>query len=87
MEVETLGVARSLGWKLHMRCAGGYREETKVHAALRLSQAARYGDAGCHARPQLSDLKASGGGRRLCAGGPTQRAGGFPRDRMTGVGP
>jgi hypothetical protein len=26
MEVETLGVARSLGWKVHMRCADGYRE-------------------------------------------------------------
>ena len=26
MEVETLGVARSLGWKVHMRCANGYRE-------------------------------------------------------------
>ena len=25
MEVETLGVARSLGWKVHMRCADGYR--------------------------------------------------------------
>jgi len=29
MEVETLGVARSLGWKVHMRCAEGYREGTK----------------------------------------------------------
>ena len=29
MEVETLGVARSLGWKVHMRCANGYREETR----------------------------------------------------------
>jgi hypothetical protein len=29
MEVETLGVARSLGWRVHMRCAGGYREETQ----------------------------------------------------------
>ena len=29
MEVETLGVARSLGWKVHMRCADGYRESTK----------------------------------------------------------
>jgi hypothetical protein len=26
-EVETLGVARSLGWRLHMRCANGYRLE------------------------------------------------------------
>jgi hypothetical protein len=29
MEVETLGVARSLGWKVHMRCTDGYRESTK----------------------------------------------------------
>jgi hypothetical protein len=32
MEVETLGIARSLGWKVHMRCANGYRLETKVYA-------------------------------------------------------
>ena len=30
MEVETLGVARSLGWKVHMRCANGYREDGKA---------------------------------------------------------
>jgi hypothetical protein len=29
MEVETLGVARSLSWKVHMRCTNGYRESTK----------------------------------------------------------
>ncbi len=29
MEVDTLGMARSLGWKVHMRCADGYREGTK----------------------------------------------------------
>jgi hypothetical protein len=29
MEVETLDVARSLGWKVHMRCAHGYRESTR----------------------------------------------------------
>ena len=29
MEVETLGMARSLGWKVHMRCAHGYREGTR----------------------------------------------------------
>lgn len=29
MEVETLGVARNLGWKVHMRCAKGYRESTR----------------------------------------------------------
>ena len=36
-EVETLGVARSLGWKVHMRCANGYREGTRVYETLRLS--------------------------------------------------
>jgi hypothetical protein len=29
MEVETLGMARSLAWKVHMRCANGYPEGTK----------------------------------------------------------
>jgi hypothetical protein len=29
MEVETLGVARSLSWRVHMRCANGYRLETR----------------------------------------------------------
>ncbi len=29
MEVETLGIARSLGWRVHMRCSDGYREGTK----------------------------------------------------------
>ena len=29
MEVETLGVARSLSWRVHMRCAPGYRESTR----------------------------------------------------------
>ena len=29
MTVETLGVARSLGWKVHMRRANGYRQETR----------------------------------------------------------
>ena len=29
MKVETLGGARSLGWKVHMRCANGYRLETR----------------------------------------------------------
>jgi hypothetical protein len=28
-EVETLGLARGLGWKVHMRCAHGYRESTR----------------------------------------------------------
>jgi hypothetical protein len=29
MEADTLGVARSLGQKVRMRCANGYRESTK----------------------------------------------------------
>jgi hypothetical protein len=29
MEVETLSVARRLGWNVYMRCAEGYRESTK----------------------------------------------------------
>src|ERR1700684_3358107 len=29
VQVETLGMARSLGWRVHMRCAKGYRESTK----------------------------------------------------------
>jgi hypothetical protein len=29
IEVETLGAARSLGWKVHMRCTQGYHEGTK----------------------------------------------------------
>jgi hypothetical protein len=29
VEVETLGTARSLGSKVHMRCAKGYRESAK----------------------------------------------------------
>src|SRR5277367_4716031 len=29
MQVETLGIARSLGWKVHMRCAHGPRDGMK----------------------------------------------------------
>src|SRR6202166_1451132 len=29
MEVETLGVARSLGWKEHMRCTHCYRQQAR----------------------------------------------------------
>ena len=28
--VETIGVARSLGWRIHMRCAWGRREGLKT---------------------------------------------------------
>jgi hypothetical protein len=39
MRVETLGVARSLGWKVHVRCANGLSREHQIHAPLRVSQA------------------------------------------------
>ena len=29
MQVETLGIARSLGWKMHMRCSHGPRDGMK----------------------------------------------------------
>jgi hypothetical protein len=29
MQADTLGIARSLGWRVHMRCSDGYRESTK----------------------------------------------------------
>ncbi len=29
MEIETLGIARSLGWRVHMRCAHGPRDGIK----------------------------------------------------------
>jgi hypothetical protein len=32
-EIETLGMARSLGWKVHMCCANGYRESTRSRDA------------------------------------------------------
>jgi hypothetical protein len=46
MEVETLGVARSLGWRIHMRCNGGYRQETRSMREMRLSEAVGFGDVG-----------------------------------------
>ena len=33
-EVETLGIARSLGWRVHMRCPDGYREGTSADRAI-----------------------------------------------------
>jgi hypothetical protein len=58
MEVETLGVARSLGWKVHMRCANGYRQETRSMRKCVYRKQLDLIDAGCDARPELSDLKA-----------------------------
>jgi hypothetical protein len=40
MEVETIGEARSLGRKVHMRCANGYRQETRVKAVIELHKLA-----------------------------------------------
>ncbi len=34
VEVETLGMARSLGWKVHMRCADGYGGGHEVRPAM-----------------------------------------------------
>jgi hypothetical protein len=39
MEVATLGVARSLGWKVHMRCANGLSARDALHPEVRLPQA------------------------------------------------
>jgi hypothetical protein len=36
-----LGVARSLGWQIHMRCANGYRLETRFNAEVRLPESAQ----------------------------------------------
>ena len=41
MEVETLGVARSLGWKVHMRCANGYRQETRSMRRVCIASSSR----------------------------------------------
>jgi hypothetical protein len=56
MEVETLGVAQSLGWEVHMRCANGYRQETR--SMRRCVYRKRLDLAGCHAWAEFSDLKA-----------------------------
>jgi hypothetical protein len=58
MEVETLGVARSLGWKVHMRCATGYREGTRSMRRCVYRKQLDLETLGLHARAELSDLKA-----------------------------
>ena len=58
MEVETLGVARSLGWKVHMRCANGYRQETRSMRRCVYRKQLDLETLVLHARPQLPDLKA-----------------------------
>jgi hypothetical protein len=57
MEVETLGVARSLGWKVHMRCANGYREGTRSMRRWVNRKQLGPRDAGLYARAELSALK------------------------------
>ena len=37
-EIETLGMARSLGWKVHMRCANGYRQEARSMTCMQVWQ-------------------------------------------------
>jgi RNA polymerase sigma-32 factor len=34
MQVETIGIARSLGWRCHMRCALGHGEGTQALSEL-----------------------------------------------------
>jgi hypothetical protein len=46
-------VARSLGWKVHMRCANGYREETRSMRRCVYRKQLDLEDAGCHARAEL----------------------------------
>jgi hypothetical protein len=58
MEVETLGIARSLGWKVHMRCANGYREGTRSMRRCVYSKQLDLETLVWHARAELSNLKA-----------------------------
>ena len=53
MEVETLGIARSLGWKVHMRCANGYREETRSMRRCVYRRQLDLETLVCHARAEL----------------------------------
>jgi hypothetical protein len=56
VQVETLGVARSLGWKVHMRCSGGYREGTKSVRRCVYRRQLDLGHVGLHPRSELSAL-------------------------------
>ena len=58
MEVETLGIARSLGWKVHMRCANGYREDTRSMRRCVYRKQLDLETLVCYARPELPALKA-----------------------------
>jgi hypothetical protein len=57
MEIETLGVARSLGWKVHMRYANGYRDSTTSMRRCVYRQQLDL-DAGCDARAKLPAITA-----------------------------
>jgi hypothetical protein len=57
MEIGTLGVARSLGWKVHMRCANGYRDSTRSMRRCVYRQQLDL-DAGCGARAKLPAITA-----------------------------
>ena len=58
MEVETLGVARSLGWKVHMRCANGYRLETRSMRRCVYRKQLDLETLVCYARAELPAFKA-----------------------------
>jgi hypothetical protein len=53
IEVETLGVARSFGWKVHMRCANGYRQETRSMRRCVYCKSAGSRDAGSDKRAKF----------------------------------
>jgi hypothetical protein len=57
MEIETLGVARSLGWKVHMRCANGYRDSIRSVRQCVYRQQLDLDD-GCDARAKLPAITA-----------------------------
>ena len=65
MEVETLGIARSLGWKLHMRCANGYRQETRSMRCCVYRKQLDLETLVCYARDEPCALGGSAKGHKL----------------------
>jgi hypothetical protein len=51
-------MARSLGWKVHMRCGQRLSAGDAIHAQVRLPQTAGPRDAGLYARSELLVVKA-----------------------------
>jgi hypothetical protein len=65
--VQTLGVARSLGWKVHKRCANDYRDSTRSMRRCVYRQQLDL-DAGCGALAKLPAITA-----RVAPHGPSLR--------------